>query len=311
MSLASILTIFMISLERFFVTCKPLKVKQIITHSHTLIIIAFIWFVSIIVNLPFVFLAEYKLTLFFDNNKYEYKCSSVAGNEWMVVYSVSVTFVIHLIIGIILTWMFHKISVGLKNSTKAFQVKSSNSCSKQLSKQRKSSQNKSDNEMISLKSEKNSTFISSDSYHNSTLSTVLNKQDRTLLSINSDLEKYMKPRRQIIKMLMCVIIVFYICFFPLKIWVLILMFFGSTPWFLDVIQFKQYWYVSITCRIFFYANSSLNPILYNCLSKKFRQSFKRLYLFKFFFPENVKNLTNLLDSEKNESSYLSRQKQNL
>ena len=255
MSLASILTIFMISLERFYVICQPLKVKQIMTHSHTLIVIAFIWLISIIINLPFVFMAEYKLTLFFDNNKYEYKCSSVAGSEWMVVYSVSVTFLVFVIVGLVLFWMFHKISVSLKLSTKAFLAPNSN----QQSKKSINSQKKVENELIPLKgNELNSKRITNSL--NSSLKCSLNKHESTLLNINSDLQKYIKPRRQLIKMLMCVIIVFYICFFPLKIWVLILMFFGSRPWFLGVIKFNHYMYINITCRILFYANSSLNPV---------------------------------------------------
>ena len=329
MSLASILTIFMISLERFYVICQPLKVKQIMTHSHTLIVIAFIWIISIIVNLPFVFLAEYKLTLFFDNNKYEYKCSSVAGSEWMVVYSVTVTFFVFVIIGLVLFWMFHNISVSLKESTKAFLVP--NTISNQQSKKSLNSQKTHENELIPLKgNELNAKLVAK--CHNSSPTSSLHKQEKNLLSINSDLQKYIKPRRQLIKMLMCVIIVFYICFFPLKIWVLILMFFGSRPWFLNIIQFNQYWYVSITCRIFFYANSSLNPvskillshlgtiflnlvylilnfskILYNCLSKKFRGSFKRLFLFRVFSSKKAKTLDSLF-VEKTGSSCISKQK---
>lgn len=42
------------------------------------------------------------------------------------------------------------------------------------------------------------------------------------------------------------------------------------------LQLREYWYISITMRILFYTNSSINPILYNCLSKKFRQSFLKM-----------------------------------
>ena len=309
MSLASILTIFMITLERYYVIVKPLKVKSLMTQSHTLKIILFIWLVSITVNLPFIFLAEYKLTLFFDNNKHEYKCSSVAGNKWTVVYSVSVTFIVFVIIGVILSWMFHKISESLKKSTKAFMGPNQSSIhhqhtttsqnQQQNSKKydmnnRENSTSKTENEteLVPLNTnEKPSTTTNKTGLvpqkQRTSPSNSLQKCEGTLLNINYDIEKYIKPRRQLIKMLMCVIIVFYICFFPLKMWVFILMCFGSRTWFLRVIQFEQYWYISITCRIFFYANSSLNPILYNCLSKKFRNSFKRLFLFKIFFAKNV------------------------
>lgn len=54
--------------------------------------------------------------------------------------------------------------------------------------------------------------------------------------------------------------------------------------FYEKLTFRYYWYINITARIFFYLNSSINPILYNCLSKKFRSSFKKLLLFRICFP---------------------------
>lgn len=49
-----------------------------------------------------------------------------------------------------------------------------------------------------------------------------NEADEGLINISSELERYIKPRKQLISMLMCVIIVFYVCLFPLKIWNMIL-----------------------------------------------------------------------------------------
>lgn len=109
-----------------------------------------------------------------------------------------------------------------------------------------------------------------------------NEIETTKLNINSDFDKYTKPRRQLIMMLMCVIVGFYVCLFPLKIWTLILMFIGHQPFFLRVIKLRQYWYISIVVRFFFYANSSINPILYNFMSKKFRKAFKSILLLRLF-----------------------------
>lgn len=104
-----------------------------------------------------------------------------------------------------------------------------------------------------------------------------NQNDDTKLNIN-DHDKYTKPRKQLILMLMCVIVGFYVCLFPLKIWTLILMFIGHRPFFLRVIKLRHYWYISIIVRFFFYANSSINPIMYNYMSKKFRRAFKGLFV---------------------------------
>jgi hypothetical protein len=93
-------------------------------------------------------------------------------------------------------------------------------------------------------------------------------------------EKQVKQRRQVIRMVMSVLIVFYVCLFPLKTWNVILMNVSSTKGFFQKLDYNQFWFINIITRIFFYTNSSINPILYNFLSKKFRKSFKKLLIFR-------------------------------
>jgi hypothetical protein len=98
-----------------------------------------------------------------------------------------------------------------------------------------------------------------------------------MLSKANDLDaKYIKPRKQLIRMLKGVIIVFYVCLFPLKTWNMFYMFFGHLQWFQEIITLRRYFYINITTRILFYGNSMMNPILYNCLSTKFRKGFRKL-----------------------------------
>jgi hypothetical protein len=76
MGIASILSLFMITFERYYVICRPLKVRSVITKSYVLKLILLIWCVSIVINLPFIFLTEYKVIqiilfyLFFLNTVY-------------------------------------------------------------------------------------------------------------------------------------------------------------------------------------------------------------------------------------------------
>lgn len=101
----------------------------------------------------------------------------------------------------------------------------------------------------------------------------------SLPNTNNSLVKYIRLRRKLICMLIIVVGAFYVCLFPLKIWNLLFMFFGHKKWFMDIVTLRVYWSVSITVRTLFYINSSLNPILYNWLSAKFRYNFKKLLLF--------------------------------
>lgn len=288
---ASILSIFLITIERYYVICRPLKVKSVMTQSRTLHLIALIWLVSISINLPFIFLTEYKLVHFYDSNTTDYKCITRSPNTLSFSYFISVTFVIYVVIGIVLLGMYYKISQSLKKSTKLL-MSSAN---------KRSSQEARLNTVDSL-SKRNSTFEETDfqnakylypksnNFRLSQISFNLKSNQlekliniNTMNNLNSNLERYVKPRKQLILMLMCVIVVFYVCLFPLKVWNLTLMFVGHKPYFPKIITLRYYWYISITARIFFYMNSFINPILYNSLSKKFRNAFGRLCFFRLVF----------------------------
>lgn len=104
---------------------------------------------------------------------------------------------------------------------------------------------------------------------------------------NADFDRFIKPRKQLIKMLMCVIIVFYVCLFPLRIWSLVLILGGRYVY--SVVTLREFWYINVICRIFYYANNSINPILYNWLSAKFRAGFKRFVTCQKTLPSESKN----------------------
>lgn len=104
---------------------------------------------------------------------------------------------------------------------------------------------------------------------------------------NADFDRFIKPRKQLIKMLMCVIIVFYVCLFPLRIWSLVLILGGRYVY--SVVTLREFWYINVICRIFYYANNSINPILYNWLSAKFRAGFKRFVTCQRTLPNESKN----------------------
>lgn len=95
--IASVVSIFFITLERYFVICHPLSAKAIWTQSRTLKLILLIWLFAFLVNTPMIFMTEYKLGVFW-NNEEEYECLTHAEG-WRKVYTILVTFVFYLIIG--------------------------------------------------------------------------------------------------------------------------------------------------------------------------------------------------------------------
>ncbi|XP_038856488.1 thyrotropin-releasing hormone receptor-like [Salvelinus namaycush] len=78
----------------------------------------------------------------------------------------------------------------------------------------------------------------------------------------------LSSRKQVTKMLSVVVILFALLWMPYRTLVLINSFI-ATPY-LDA------WFV-LFCRICMYANSAINPVVYNLMSQKFRSAFRGLY----------------------------------
>ncbi|XP_018416064.1 PREDICTED: thyrotropin-releasing hormone receptor-like [Nanorana parkeri] len=77
----------------------------------------------------------------------------------------------------------------------------------------------------------------------------------------------LSSRKQVTKMLAVVVVLFALLWMPYRTLVLVNSFMENPyldPWFL------------LFCRICVYANSAINPVIYNLMSQKFRTAFKRL-----------------------------------
>ncbi|XP_030282799.1 thyrotropin releasing hormone receptor 2 [Sparus aurata] len=75
-------------------------------------------------------------------------------------------------------------------------------------------------------------------------------------------------RKQVTKMLAVVVILFALLWMPYRTLVLINSF-VSTP-------YQNVWFL-LFCRTCIYANSAINPVIYNAMSQKFRSAFRGLY----------------------------------
>jgi hypothetical protein len=294
MSFASILFIFFITLGRYLIICKPLSFSFRLNQQRSVLTIAFVCIVSILVNAPLVFLSEHNLKRFVDSGELEYTCNTKSNQTWSLFYMVSVTFLFYVIIGVVLVFMFVKIILSLRRSTQFLLVTGS------LNEKRNSLntitlQNKQEPRDVLEKLNKYSQERETKEGNNNPK---MNEDDTTKQPTvwrvqqickeeyeNANLQKYIKQRRQIVAMLICVLSAFYLCIFPIKIWSLVMMFGSNIPRFYAQIGLNNYWFINITVRIFFYLNSCINPLLYNCLSLKFRESFKRLLIFRPCFSE--------------------------
>lgn len=283
--LASLLSIFCITVERYLAICQPLHIKSLMTQSTTLKLIFFTWFVSVTVNLPFLYLTEY--ARFSDNQTNEYEC--ICNINWTLVFSWSswsfyylfvTTFVFYVLIGIVLVTFYSLIRVHLKKST--FYLKSLNKNTTPENREDECSylqrMSMVDGSFSKSKNSRDSAAAAAELDRSRSPSYLLDNGNNNQQQFN----RLVKQRKQLILMLICVLVSFYTCLFPLKIWNLYVIYgsFRIDALFLKKMGFKKFWLINITVRIFFYASSCVNPLLYNFFSKKFRNSFKKNVIYK-------------------------------
>ncbi|CAG9772922.1 unnamed protein product [Ceutorhynchus assimilis] len=92
------------------------------------------------------------------------------------------------------------------------------------------------------------------------------------LVLNKHIDNYsMRARRQVILMLGTVVLSFFLCLIPFRVF---------TLWIIIVpeesvmnLGMERYYNILYFCRIMVYLNSAVNPILYNLMSSKFRTGF--------------------------------------
>uniref|UniRef100_A0A023F664 Putative ecdysis triggering hormone receptor isoform a n=1 Tax=Triatoma infestans TaxID=30076 RepID=A0A023F664_TRIIF len=83
-----------------------------------------------------------------------------------------------------------------------------------------------------------------------------------------------RARRQVVLMLGTVVLSFFTCLLPFRLFTLWIIL--TTRENIRSLGVEKYYNILYFCRIMHYLNSAINPILYNLMSSKFRQGFKRL-----------------------------------
>ena len=94
------------------------------------------------------------------------------------------------------------------------------------------------------------------------------KATRSILRINPP----HKSHRQTIIMLFVMMVIFFICILPYRIFSIWVVYAEIND--LNNLGIQNYYNILTISRIMFYINSMMNPILYHFLSKKFQAAFK-------------------------------------
>lgn len=87
-------------------------------------------------------------------------------------------------------------------------------------------------------------------------------------------EHSLKARKQVILMLGAVVLSFFACLLPFRMLTLWIIFVTDETF--QQLNAETYYSLLLFCRIMWYLNSAVNPILYNLMSSKFRKGFFKL-----------------------------------
>ncbi|CAG9134057.1 unnamed protein product [Plutella xylostella] len=230
----SVLTLTFISVDRWYAICFPLKFKSTTGRAKTAILI--IWLLSLLFNVPeFVVLqVQRKMALRFDV-QYFMQCTSTWSHDSDLKW--------HIIKGLFLyTFPLLLMTIAYCQIVRVLW--------------------RSDNIPGHTESHKLCTGTNN----------WLAASRRTVPSIhaNASTEGQLRSRRKAAKMLVAVVAMFAVCYFPVHL-------LSVLRFAYDVRQSEVMTAISLISHVMCYANSAVNPLIYNFMSGKFRREFHRSY----------------------------------
>ncbi|XP_023712411.1 orexin receptor type 2-like isoform X3 [Cryptotermes secundus] len=110
-------------------------------------------------------------------------------------------------------------------------------------------------------------------YGTSTCNNALSASRRNTLNTNANTttEGQLRSRRKAAKMLVAVVIMFAVCYFPVHL-------LNILRYTMDIPSSDAMVTIALLSHWLCYANSAVNPVIYNFMSGKFRREFKRTFL---------------------------------
>ncbi|NP_001127740.1 neuropeptide receptor A5 isoform X1 [Bombyx mori] len=237
----SVLTLTFISVDRWYAICFPLKFKSTTGRAKTAILI--IWLLSLLFNIPeFVVLqVQTKMQLRF-NVQYFMQCASTWSDESDLTWHIIKALFLYTFPLLLMTIAYCQIvRVLWRSDNIPGHTESHKLCSTQTGQ-----------------------------------SNWLAASRRTTPSIhtNASTEGQLRSRRKAAKMLVAVVAMFAVCYFPVHLLSVLRVAF-------DVQQTDVMTCIALISHVMCYANSAVNPLIYNFMSGKFRREFHRSY-FKCF-----------------------------
>ncbi|TKR96010.1 hypothetical protein L596_010093 [Steinernema carpocapsae] len=238
---SSSLSIAAFTIERFIGICYPIQARYICTVKRAKMIIAGIWAFCIIYNSPWLYLATLK------QDQHGSLCDfKMERSHWTYQTLFFADFFAFYIIPMFLYMVIYgKIAFTLKKNDIRFRCKGKS-------------------------------FYSNSGSHKSTTLTVQGTAATTPAQSTCDFQitrggvkgSSKKSKNSVVKMLALVVIVFAVCWLPYRAMVMYNSFANC--------KFDSEWYIFFSKTMIF-INCAINPIVYNLMSGKFRNAFKKFF----------------------------------
>ncbi|XP_038218380.1 orexin receptor type 1-like [Zerene cesonia] len=233
----SVLTLTFISVDRWYAICFPLKFKSTTSRAKTAILI--IWVLSLLFNIPeFVVLqVQSRMELRFNaHTQYFMQCTSTWSNEsdlkWHIIKALFL-YTFPLLLMMIAYCQIVRVlwrSDNIPGHTESHKLCPGG--------------------------------------QNNWLAA--NRRTTPSIHTNASTEGQLRSRRKAAKMLVAVVVMFAVCYFPVHLLSVLRVAY-------DVQQSDIMTCISLISHVMCYANSAVNPLIYNFMSGKFRREFHRSY----------------------------------
>ncbi|XP_072042443.1 growth hormone secretagogue receptor type 1-like [Amphiura filiformis] len=270
---ASILTLMAIAVERYYVIWRPLEVSYTCTTKRTVIVCFIVWFLASICSIPPVLMVVYAPCEYYDGS-FRFTCGSYAGSQLGTSYVIGTTIVFFFLPCVFLTIVYSMFANTLRKHDQYMNL---------IKNKEMSSQSPTD-KPLELSSVKTCGFKNK-KYFKCASSPKHEGRDKNKLFGRDSIKKSTpsnhgdaftaasrQTHRRVIYMLGSVVVVFFICWLPLRVTMLWQIF--APPEHFAQLGFFKLMILLICMRFLLYVNSSINPLLYNIISTKFRGAFR-------------------------------------
>ena len=277
---ASILTLMAIAVERYYVIWRPLEVSYTCTTGRTICVCAIVWLLASVCSIPPVLMVVY-LPCLDNGDEVVHTCGSFSTGNLGNTYVISTTVVFFFLPCVFLTVVYCMFANTLRRHDEYMnQIKN-----------KERSMNGCGDKPLELGTVRGKTLGFKKKYMKCATSIPAGEEQqaerdklcgqetstpskKTTSSNHGDAftAASRQTHRRVIYMLGSVVIVFFVCWLPMRVMILWQIFATDEQYY--ALDFNRIM-IMITCfRIMLYINSSINPLLYNLISTKFRGAFR-------------------------------------